>query len=77
VRIFWERYGEGEPTIIVRVSAPGGFDWGDASIAPPALGLSMVALGSRGRIRSVGLCLSWVRAGYGKRKTQGPRVEVP
>ena len=31
---------------IVRVSAPGGFDWGDASIgAAGALGLSMVALG--------------------------------
>jgi hypothetical protein len=33
---------------IVRVSAPGGFDWGDASIgAAGALGLSMVALGGR------------------------------
>jgi hypothetical protein len=31
---------------IVRVSAPGGFDWGDASIgAAGALGLSMVAIG--------------------------------
>ena len=31
---------------IVRVSDPGGFDWGDASIgAAGALGLSMVALG--------------------------------
>ena len=31
---------------IVRVSTPGGFDWGDASIgAAGALGLSMVALG--------------------------------
>ena len=31
---------------IVRVSAPGGFDWGDAGIgAAGALGLSMVALG--------------------------------
>ncbi len=31
---------------VVRVSAPGGFDWGDASIgAAGGLGLSMVALG--------------------------------
>ena len=31
---------------IVRVSAPGGFDWGDASIgAAGGLGLSMVAIG--------------------------------
>jgi hypothetical protein len=31
---------------IVRVSTPGGFDWGDASIgAAGALGLSMVAIG--------------------------------
>jgi hypothetical protein len=36
---------------IVRVSAPGGFDWGDAGIgAAGALGLSMLAVGGRGVI---------------------------
>jgi hypothetical protein len=36
-----------EPAVqIVRVSSPGGFDWGDASIgAAGALGLSMAAIG--------------------------------
>jgi hypothetical protein len=35
------------PVQIVRVSAPGGFDWGDAGIgAAGALGLSTLAIGS-------------------------------
>ena len=60
---------------VIRVSAPGGFDWGDAGIgAGVALGLSMLAIGG-------GLVIADRRGGRPARPirdmTQQPMKEVP
>lgn len=56
---------------IVRVSAPGGFDWGDASIgAAGGLGLSMVAIGG-------GLVIAARRSRVPARVGSGARRSAP
>jgi hypothetical protein len=54
---------------IVRVSTPGGFDWGDASIgAAGALGLSMAAIGS-GLVIAARRTRAPARVGSGARRS--------